>query len=518
MIKAEEKEEVARACFEDHALFCKTFLSDWFPGEITWLHRGMMAIMTRRCGFLTKYGEVDKIIDNFTWLDAEGDEHPIFSWEGANLVMTLGQYVALAVPRGIGKSTIAKSVLISDMCYRVSPVTLFVSETMTFAVQGVTDIRHQFETNEVLHEIFGYNVPGRQDPQAWNDEMIQLTTGPALLPRGGGQQVRGTNVNVARPKKILVDDFEDDESVATPEQRAKRRNWFYGALKPALPRLDKEATITVIGTILHPEALLPSLAKDPQWTVTRLAVLDKDGEAVWPEYMTLEEVEAERQSYALAGTLSKFYLEYFNLPIADDTQKFQQRFFRHEPAPDLGSLIKAIAIDPAISDKVDADFTAIVVVGISPRTGMIYVLDVWSKRGATPREQVDKYFELAKRWRPRHHGVEAIAYQAALVHLLREEMFRQKYYFEITKLTHTQKKTERVEGILQPRYANGYIIHTRHFPELEAQLLAWPMGKKDLPDATAMAVSLLDPHASFAATGDPAADEYEPLDTEMMEI
>jgi hypothetical protein len=46
------------------------------------------------------------------------------------------------------------------------------------------------------------------------------------------------------------------------------------------------------------------------------------------------------------------------------------------------------------------------------------------------------------------------------------------------------------------------------------QLLDWPNGKKDYPDALAMAISLLDPYAAQAADPekDLADDDYEPLD------
>ena len=135
----------------------------------------------------------------------------------------------------------------------------------------------------------------------------------------------------------------------------------------------------------------------------------------------------------------------------------------------------------------------------------------------TPRDQIDKFFELFKKWRPYKVGVEAVAYQAALIHLLQEEMFRKHMYFEIEPITHVMRKIERVEGILQPRYAGGYMRHARRFPRLETQLLDWPRGKMDGPDALSMAVSLLDPYAAMAADPetDLTEDEYEPLEKAM---
>jgi hypothetical protein len=65
-------------------------------------------------------------------------------------------------------------------------------------------------------------------------------------------------------------------------------------------------------------------------------------------------------------------------------------------------------------------------------------------------------------------------------------------------ITHARRKVERIEGVLAPRYASGYITHQRRFHNLESEALDWPNGKKDHLDAVAMGVTLLDPVATFA--------------------
>lgn len=144
--------------------------------------------------------------------------------------------------------------------------------------------------------------------------------------------------------------------------------------------------------------------------------------------------------------------------------------------------------------------------------------------GLSPRQQIDMYFDLHFAWNCTRHGVEAIAYQKALVHMLKEEMFRKakaygpRAYFEIDEITHGKTgKVERVEGILGPLYRSGYITHERRFAEYESQLFDWPNGKKDGPDSVAMAIALLDPYASLAFDSDNPdphkleKDQYKPL-------
>src|SRR5690606_37758355 len=118
-------------------------------------------------------------------------------------------------------------------------------------------------------------------------------------------------------------------------------------------------------------------------------------------------------------------------------------------------LAVAVAMDPAISQKDDADFAAIAAVGMTER-GQLHLFELFMERGCSPRYLIDKFFEIETRWDATLRGIESIAYQAALIHLMREEMFRRKRYFEVLPITHSRNegnKDERILGILQPRYA-----------------------------------------------------------------
>ena len=227
---------------------------------------------------------------------------------------------------------------------------------------------------------------------------------------------------------------------------------------------------------------------------------------------------------ARIGLLAEFYREMMNEIRGTDQVQFQPEYIRYEFRDPTQAVRLAIAMDPAISEDRRADFASICVLGIFPG-GLIHIFDIWMKRGASPREKIDKFFELKIKWgleADDKHGIESIAYQASLLHLVQEEMFRKSkehtkpLYFEVTKITHANKKEERIEGFLHPRYSSGYITHQRAFPEYESQLLDWPNGKKDGPDSAAMGVSLLDDVAWVGGTkvDSPNAleeDEYEPL-------
>jgi hypothetical protein len=376
--------------------------------------------------------------------------------------------------------------------------------------------KRELSDNVRLRTVFGDLRPQRKDDEKWSANFFETNTGVAVVARGQGGQIRGLNHRGRRPSKIIMDDVEDKESVSTDEQRKKVRAWAYGDLIPALPALDPSATIIALGTMLHPDSLLSTLSNDPQWTVVKFGALDKRGHPLWAANMDERKLELKQQSYAMAGELPTFYLEYYNTARGDKTAAFRQEFFIFaQPEPADGELQVAVYCDPAISERASADEAVIMAVGMSKK-GIIFALDGWSKRGAAPREIVDKFFEFSKSWKAVRHGIESQQYQAALIHLTREEMFRKKHYFEIEAVTHSagSKKMERIKGILQPRFASGYVRLAKIFPELQVQLLDFPNAKHDdWPDCLAGAIALLDPYAAQAAGDkDLSEDEYPPLD------
>jgi hypothetical protein len=218
------------------------------------------------------------------------------------------------------------------------------------------------------------------------------------------------------------------------------------------------------------------------------------------------------------GLLASFYLEYDNSTKVEEGALFPIAKLNYGSPGEGEEVYKAISLDPAISKNAKATQPAIAVVGISSR-GRWYIFELeLFKRGTGPSELIDAYFAFWKQYRPQYAGVESIAYQAALIHIMREQMFRRKAYFEIAPITHKMRKEERLEGVVSPRVKAGTVWLTRPFPELIAQFADYPNGLVDGIDAVEMAMTLLDPQAAQAADpdGDLGDDEYEPLDSDLL--
>lgn len=500
---AEKDAILLRAC-EDPVFFCRHFFGHLFKTEIPWFHRGILAVLTKKCAFLERYGEVAKIMRNFVY-ERNGENYPIFFYKDGKICMHLDKFAELIIPRGYSKTTIAGiAVPTYHVLFNEHKFLVYVSESSTHAEMQLDNVKRELEGNEQIKLIFGNLRPDRQDGQKWRADFIETNTGIALAARGRGAQIRGLNHRGQRPTLIIVDDVEDKESVSTEAQRLKTRTWAYGDLMPALPEAEGNGTIVALGTILNREALLLTWAKDPQWTVVRFGAFDKDGELLWPYMMDEKKLAAKKSSYAQAGQLSTFYLEYHNEPRDPETAPFKDGWIVYAvPEVDVPRYF-SIYCDPAISSKRTADHAVIAVNAMVPN-GQIYTHESWGGLGLAPRMLVDKFFEFGKQYSmigPCLFGVESNAYQAALIHLIVEEMARHNFYFEVTAVNHKTKKEDRILGILTPRYASGYIKHIRSFPELETQMMDFRRGveqKDDYLDAQAGSIALLDPYANVAS-------------------
>lgn len=530
----EERKAYAALLYADPVRFCREVLPQWFPLKMPWVHRGILALILQRTDFLTNFGgeiwrdekstwtveELRKIEKYFVYdperniLDPNSRNGiPLFkiTWDGDRVVsiaLVVSNKLLVIMPRGFSKTTLMNAAILFLILYQMRHFIVYLSETDTHSKAQLNNIKCELNANTLIKVIYGDIVPDRSAPETWREGEIETLTGVHAVSRGRGGQVRGLNRRGKRPDLILFDDVEDKESVATPEQRQKAIEWLKGDVEPALKEIGGDARLFGLGTLLHREAMLPRLMKDPEWISVVFGAVDPGGDLLWPAMMGAKALETKRRSFASTGTLHIFYREYLSIFKSEESSKFKPEYISHIMRAPSDFLARALAMDPAISEGITASDCTFAVVGITER-GRLHVLECKGRKGMSPREQIDTYFDLHMQYDCTHHGIESIAYQTALVHLMREEMFRKaktfgtKAYFEIEEIKHGRvRKDERILGVLQPRYAAKYITHQQIFYDLEAALLDWPNGQMDYPDVVAMAVTLLDPFAATASDED----------------
>ena len=541
----EYREKVLSDCYTDPVEFCKTFLEDHFSREIPWVHRGLFSILTERTQFLLKYGDLGKIMENFCHEYGEHEEiqkRQIFhvfvdnversadevkelerdtlgrgilsDSSRTEIKLDLGEFTLILMPRGSSKTTIAGfAVPLYKVLYKLDRFSLYVSNAQTHTEAQLESIRKELSDNEIIRGFFGDIRPKRSADQRWAQEKFETSTGIAMQAKGKGSAIRGVHHKNKRPSIILVDDPQDREDVKSDTVRENDKKWAFAELTPARARVAGErGKIIVLGTWLHSDCLVAVWSRDPRFTTVKIAVKDLDDEYIWPDYMDDEQYETEKDSFTRAGLLPQFYMEYHNKEIDDDQLPFPPRFFSYEPPPPLEELICATCLDPATSKDRTADFSAIATVGIHQKTGRTWILDCWLRRGAEDEDKVDEYFRQAMTWKSQLMGIESNAGQAVYATLLRREMFKRGFYFEIDMIHHKTRKVDRIRAALRPRFAAGYMRLREKFVELERQFFDFRYDNShmhdDGPDVVAMCMVLLDPTAAFDAQRDPSEDQF----------
>lgn len=518
------KSAVERSAW-DPAYFCRFFLEHWFPTQMPPLHLGILALATKKVRFLNEYKYAhDFLLNHFFYepdsRDPTAKPVPVFILgdDGRIKLNMPGSHLNEILPRGFSKTTLLKALTLYDVITDANMFAVFISASAEHAEAQVLDIKRELESNPKLIQAYGSQASQRSDSEKWNTRELQLKKGSVLLARGRGGQVRGLVRNGRRPNKIVLDDVEDEDSIATEPLRKKTRDWFYASVVPAGQIMDgavgedwaqEPLQIISLGTLLGVECLARSLTADPDFRTIRFGAKLDDGSMLWPYKMSAETYERMRNRWRSMGQLAEFTREYDSSIRVSDESLFPAIFI-YQPTTRADLAVVAQALDPAISEKKRACDAAIIVAGRRASDGALWFLDEWGGVGKTPRDKIDAMFEMHLKWNTTRNGIEAVQYQKALIFLMQEEMAKRQLFFHIEPIQQGSDDTKhsRITGLLSPRYSNGFLRHLRPLPKLETNLADWPNGKVDYADAAAMALSLLGETSGLAM---PGALDPEPL-------
>lgn len=405
------------------------------------------------------------------------DETPEFHKEICELLYSPSPLVAMQAFRGAAKSTWLEEYILLSALFRDFVFPLIVGSNWTSACDRLAPIKQELETNDMLIELFG-----DQKAAPWTQDEICLANGVKIRAVGAGQSMRGVKHNDERPDLAAIDDLEDEENIATEESRRKTERWLNGTLRPALhPRNGK---VRFIGTPIHPKALIQKKCDDPEWASRKFPALylDEQGQerSTWPARFSTEWLQKLRTEYLNNGQLTEFQQEYMCLAEDAAGKPFQAGMIKVAPVPQVYMPVE-IVVDPARTVKTT-----------SARTG--YVAGSWfgnklvvhEALGAfdRPDEIINRIFEWNKRFNPVHIGVESNSLEEFIMQPLRATALRLGISLPIVDLRAPKNKEDFIKG-LQPLYISGNVIHAKHLPDLESELLQFPTGRMDVPNALA---------------------------------
>lgn len=394
---------------------------------------------------------------------------PDFHWEMADNFMTLARY-AVAAPTGSAKTTvITKGGNVWSMFAEGEGNNLIISSSSDLAQEWLDDIRVRVENSEEIREDFG-DVRGLhwggQDLEFVFHENGQFTHRAVLKSRGKGCALRGR-----RPKRVVVDDPEDEESVRSEKQRMDFDDWFRGALLTRLDTADKK--LTFIGTAFYPEAYICKILNGTWigWTKKAYSALDPEGKTIWPSKWSPEFLETKKAEMGAA----KFAADFMNAPLRTERGRaFNPGMFRTDTHAINPRSALTLAVDPSFTPG--GDDWSLTLVEQTPDGHWYLEEEVANNDGLNG--VLEALFSSAAAYKSiKAIGIEAGsgAQSTMEFHIKRMEIEKGiRILHKIVWLNHTSRKSK-AERILQllPMFEAGRIHFKPEHREIRQEFLNW---------------------------------------------
>lgn len=181
-------------------------------------------------------------------------------------------------PRGNAKSTIASLIYVLwCICEGLEHYILLGSDTTSQAEQLLKHVRTELESNEKLARDYP-DACGKGD-DTWSNSAIITRNNVRVDALGAGKKVRGRRHANHRITLAIIDDPENDESAASPTQRAKTWSWFFAAVMKAG---EPGTNFVVVGTVINGECMVAKLPDVPGWKCRHYQSIMQ-----WPHRMDL---------------------------------------------------------------------------------------------------------------------------------------------------------------------------------------------------------------------------------------
>jgi len=335
--------------------------------------------------------------------------------------------------RGHGKSLLAISYCVRQICMNRNISILFISASAGQAEKRVRLIKQFLESDKVVEDWASGDMPAFKGPDTkWTSTQMYVnrdgsSVDPTLEAIGSGGKITGAHVDI-----VVIDDLEDDLTTASPGVRQKTRDWLAATVTPIL---NQGGTMLVIGTRKSEDDVYAHMKNDPTYRVIEDAAIKKwpdsfdyvtdidemgnefikevkvvgDYEVLWPEFRPIEYLLMERRSmgsHLFAREMQNQVQSEDDAIIRRDwvdKAKRSNYTFSVPPPINLSECIITQGWDLSIeSDKKkakqrDTDFTVGWTIA-RDRDGKIWVLDMFRERGITQQGIMDAVIRMYEEW------------------------------------------------------------------------------------------------------------------------
>lgn len=336
-------------------------------------------------------------------------------------------------PRGHGKSLLAISFCVRQICMNRNTSILFISASAGQAEKRVRLIKQFLDSDKIVEDWCSGDMPAFKGPDTkWTSTQMYVqrngtSVDPTLEAIGSGGKITGAHCGI-----VVIDDLEDDLTTASPGVRKKTKDWLAATVTPIL---NQGGMMLVIGTRKNYDDVYAQMKNDPTFNVIEdnailswpekyeyVTSIDNKGneslidvkiegdyKVLWPEFRPLKFLLMERRSmgsHLFAREMQNQVQSEDDAIIRRDWVERAKRnnyTFDFPPSINLENCVitqgwdLSIESDARKAQSKDTDFTCGFCLARDPK-GRIWVLDFFRDRGITQQQIMNAIVSMYERW------------------------------------------------------------------------------------------------------------------------
>jgi predicted phage terminase large subunit-like protein len=385
------------------------------------------------------------------------------------------------------KSTIVTFGLTMQKILKNPNVTIGIfSHTRPIAKKFLRQIKQEFESNTVLHELFPdilWGFDTKQSPK-WSEDdgiIVKRKSNPKEATVEAWGLVDGQPTG-AHFDELLYDDIVVRESVTTPEMIEKTMT----ALETSYNLGAVEGVRRFAGTRWHFNDAYATLLKRGtaklRFHPGREGGVEEGKSVFWPDRIHVQK-RRDMGPYTYAAQI-------LLNPKADAMQGFKREWIRHyKGVLRADGMTKYILVDAASSRKKGSDYTSMMVVGLGQDKNY-YIIDMIRDR-LNLTQRADRLFAWHRKYHPMQVRYERYGMMADIEHIENRQN-TEVYHFPILEVAGRTGKVDRIRRLL-PLYEQSRIwmpesLHVTDWEKnvrdlvqdyIEDEYVAFPNGTHD---------------------------------------
>jgi len=374
--------------------------------------------------------------------------------------------IDIICPRWHWKTTTLLIDIIHSLVYEKYWSQLYIAPAWLWS-ETLWKIKCELETNELLTEVFWSLVP-KQDTKTkeltwtkkWRERMLELTNWESIETLSKWNPVRWK-----RPRRIIVDDLDENKDVMTKSVVEKARNWFFTSLYNTLLPWWK---IVILWTIVGNMCMVKYIKETKDWKVVEYKAIN-NWKALWEDMWSLEELEKRKRE--IWSTL--FNQEFMNIPLQSENTIIKQEHIQYFTYSWEVFDYVYMWVDPAISEKTTSDDFAIVITWLIWEKKYVLESKALKWTDKDPFRATKTVTSLYNKWNVNKIYVETVAFQQVM-----SKLFKKEHLATVEINPHRDKVTRLMEW--QWEFEQWFVYFNKELTyDLVEQLLDFPDVEHD---------------------------------------